>query len=56
MINILNDRNRIEDVYRDLLMEESLNSDTVSCEVGIDTVCLRNEVCAPQHTKSRAGK
>lgn len=37
-------------------MEESFNSDTVSCEVGIDTTCLRNEECVPQHKKSRAGK
>lgn len=55
MINILNDRNRFEDVYRDLLMEESFNTDSISCEVGIDTTCLRNEICAPQHQKSRAG-
>lgn len=56
MISILNDPNRFEDAYRDLLMEETFNSDTVSCEVGIDTTCLRNEVCAPQHSKSRNGK
>ncbi|KAJ8931839.1 hypothetical protein NQ314_015236 [Rhamnusium bicolor] len=55
MYNILNDRNFIEDAYRDLMMEESFNTDTVSCEVGIDNMCLVNEVCAPQHSKSRSG-
>lgn len=56
MMNILNDRSRFEDVYRDLLMEGSFNTDSISCEVGIDTTCPHNEICAPQHQKSRAGK
>ncbi|KAJ8979867.1 hypothetical protein NQ317_016051 [Molorchus minor] len=55
MYQILNDRNRFKDVYRDLLMEGSFNSDSISCEVGINNICEPNEICSPQHPKSRSG-
>ncbi|KAJ8953581.1 hypothetical protein NQ318_003003 [Aromia moschata] len=53
--NILSNRNRLEDAYNDLLAEGSFNSDTESCEVGIDSTCEMNEVCVSQHPKSRGG-
>lgn len=55
MYNILNDPERFEDAFRDLLKEKKFVTETGYCEVGIDNTCDINEVCIPQHTKSRAG-
>lgn len=55
MFNILNDPDRFEEAFRDLLKENSFAAETGYCEVGLNT-CLPNEVCIPQHAKSRAGK
>lgn len=56
MYNILNDRSRFEDAFRDLLKEEAFDKDTFYCDVGMDGICAPSEVCVPDHPKSRAGK
>lgn len=56
MYNILSDRSRFEDTFRDLLKEEAFDRDSFYCDVGVNGMCAENEICVPQHLKSRAGK
>ncbi|XP_072383084.1 dyslexia-associated protein KIAA0319-like protein [Diabrotica undecimpunctata] len=54
IFNILNDRKRFEDVFRDLLKEESYERG-MYCEMGIENMCLANEECVPAHAKTNSG-
>lgn len=54
--NILNDRTRFEDAFRDLLKEEAFDNDSFYCAVGVDDNCAPNEICVPQHADVRTGK
>lgn len=56
MYNILSDRSRFEDAFRDLLKEEAFDKDTYYCDVNANGMCIENEICVPQHLNSRAGK
>ncbi|XP_023029330.2 dyslexia-associated protein KIAA0319-like protein isoform X1 [Leptinotarsa decemlineata] len=54
ILDILNDRSRFENVFRDLLKEESFEKG-LYCTIGLNDNCLPNEECVQQHPKSRSG-
>lgn len=54
MYTVLNDPRRLEEAYKDLLMDGSTFNYAVGCSVGSDA-CSINEECIPNAAKSRAG-
>lgn len=46
---------KLEDMYKDLLLDTSTFSYATGCNVGIDDTCLPNEECIANYPKSRAG-
>jgi hypothetical protein len=53
--NALNDNRRLQDIYKDLVMDESAYNYDIGCDVGADIGCAPNEVCMQNYPKSRAG-
>lgn len=53
ILNILNDRKRFEDVFQEVINEDSFNR--LYCDVGIENSCLQNEECIPRHPKTGTG-
>lgn len=58
MYNILSDRTRFENAYknleRDVLFDDTFYE--ISCEVGVDNSCsVPNEICVQKHERSRNG-
>lgn len=52
---MLNDNRRLQDIYKDLVMDESTYNYDSGCEVGTDNGCAPNEICVQNYPKSRAG-
>lgn len=54
MLSVLANPQRLEDMYKDLLLDGSNTFSLISCTVGTDT-CPPNEECVQNYPKSRAG-
>lgn len=56
MYNVINDPRKLEEAYKELLMDDATYAyGAVSCNVGIDDMCMPNEECVQNYQKSRAG-
>lgn len=54
MLNVLTNPQKLEDMYKDLIMDGSTPFTLNGCTVGTDT-CSVNEECVQNYPKSRAG-
>lgn len=54
MLSVLTNPQKLEDMYKDLIMDDNNAFALNGCNVGIDN-CLPNEECIQNFPKSRAG-
>lgn len=57
MYSFINDPRKLEEAYKDLLMDEStFPYNTPSCNIDLENMCMVNEECVQNTPKSRIGK